>query len=650
MNEENVTKITSRLKGNVSDNHYGELKDLISAADDSKAGAAEAVKVKSRNITTLLSAVLGLFGAGSFYLGQIKRGICKVVFNIIVPVVLLCVFLVYLGPANLRYFEQSGSLLTTANERDSLTRTTATSYSDAYNALNSNLTVIDTNVNNIAIAYNDISGEYKPFSDFAVSLNDFEDTYIAGLTENEQVVVALLDDVLEYANASMSQLSQYVTENISDEIQSQDYLATISSYSAIIADSDTLIASLAQDADPSYSSVHAEIIFLLGNLGRVLPEQSEYLDGVTQNVYFVYDLTRLYGWINRLEFTAIDGQAQNVKGYLDNMLNTVSIFDEASKGYEKTYDGITGMSEMIKDAVFSADLAQILDFLTELLSNVNDASSASADSAELLSAMSALVGGGESDALSGNALAMEDGLKDIISNHSASISSAEEWATDYNHNLNGYSDDADPENDITGLLNEQYESDLSEDVYFAGADLLSALSDYSKNISSYRSLIADRLNGTDSITSLTECLQNISVCQARFEDVYDNLTALYNMIEETHGVEGVFTLEDQPFNDIDPLGHLASIIASVKEAEENANYDDVQTSATTATSQSAAFVSTITDHHWTYYFIENFCFMFFGAVVGCDLLIVLIYWVFEVFRDREKCSDFNYNNIVKSLN
>lgn len=107
MTSEKINELSEKFGKYVSKNQLMNLQNKLENADEKAFDEIKQIKLKSSFVTTMLSAFLGLFGAGSFYLGRIKAGILKVVFNVIVPLTALILFLVWLAPANKLYYDQS---------------------------------------------------------------------------------------------------------------------------------------------------------------------------------------------------------------------------------------------------------------------------------------------------------------------------------------------------------------------------------------------------------------------------------------------------------------------------------------------------------------------------------------------------------------
>ena len=107
MTNEKIDEFSEKYHKDLSKEQLSDLKDRLENANEEVFDKLERAKVKSTSTTVKLSAFLGLFGAGSFYLGRIKAGILKVVFNVVVPLVIAMLFFVWLSPTNKSYYNQS---------------------------------------------------------------------------------------------------------------------------------------------------------------------------------------------------------------------------------------------------------------------------------------------------------------------------------------------------------------------------------------------------------------------------------------------------------------------------------------------------------------------------------------------------------------
>lgn len=106
MNNENTRLCSEKFKGDISPKQADKLEEKLQSVSDERVKQIQETATKSVGKTVLLSAIFGLFGGGSFYLGQIKRGVCKVVFNVIVPFTLGMIFLFWLAPMYKNYGDQ----------------------------------------------------------------------------------------------------------------------------------------------------------------------------------------------------------------------------------------------------------------------------------------------------------------------------------------------------------------------------------------------------------------------------------------------------------------------------------------------------------------------------------------------------------------
>ncbi len=103
MKNESVNSCMEKISGNVTSEQEGRISVALAEAPEEKFGEVKSVKIKSLKHTTVLSAVLGLFGGGDFYLGFFKRAICKCIFNFILPIAILIVSFAYIVPVNRQY-------------------------------------------------------------------------------------------------------------------------------------------------------------------------------------------------------------------------------------------------------------------------------------------------------------------------------------------------------------------------------------------------------------------------------------------------------------------------------------------------------------------------------------------------------------------
>ncbi len=107
MTVEKTKLLVEKFGADISEEQSNELEKSLGNVPEESYERISNVKTKSVKTTVILSSLLGLFGAGSFYLGLIKRGVVKVVCNVLVPLILCSVFLIWLSPMHLKYSAQA---------------------------------------------------------------------------------------------------------------------------------------------------------------------------------------------------------------------------------------------------------------------------------------------------------------------------------------------------------------------------------------------------------------------------------------------------------------------------------------------------------------------------------------------------------------
>lgn len=101
MNNENTD--VGRFKDKLTPKQAEDIERKMQSASDEKVQSVNRFKAKSVKTTTMFSAFFGIWGGGSFYLGRYKRGVAKVIFSFVMPLVFAVIFLLWLMPLNKGY-------------------------------------------------------------------------------------------------------------------------------------------------------------------------------------------------------------------------------------------------------------------------------------------------------------------------------------------------------------------------------------------------------------------------------------------------------------------------------------------------------------------------------------------------------------------
>ncbi len=169
MNNEKIDFVVKKYSDAITETQKNDLRQQLETVSDEKFNAVNSLKIKSPYITVFLSLIFGLFGAGSFYLGYIKRGICKIIFNVIVPLSLGLVFLYWLAPLNASYSNQSYKLYNTISAVQNTIVNPASEYSTQYNEYSSFVDELDKTRLNVYV---------EPATDISDDIaENYTDTY-----------------------------------------------------------------------------------------------------------------------------------------------------------------------------------------------------------------------------------------------------------------------------------------------------------------------------------------------------------------------------------------------------------------------------------------------------------------------------------------
>ncbi|MDE7264665.1 MAG: TM2 domain-containing protein, partial [Clostridia bacterium] len=204
-----------------------------------KAEAVKNAKLKSSCLAVVLSAFLGLFGAGSFYLGYWKRGICKILFNVVLPVALGIVFLFWLAPTYNAYH------ITADETSDMVAYKTLNAYyvgySDAYNDVMNLFGNIDDNNHTLKNVYEYVTEEEDLQTDLVDAAETFASVLTNGFLQNVKSLRALGEIVSEedYKSIKESSLSSEIIETLdilTDTAQINNVIYTVENLTVLSID------------------------------------------------------------------------------------------------------------------------------------------------------------------------------------------------------------------------------------------------------------------------------------------------------------------------------------------------------------------------------------------------------------------------------
>ncbi|MDE6868514.1 MAG: TM2 domain-containing protein, partial [Clostridia bacterium] len=230
-----------------------------------KAEKVKSEKLKSSCLAVVLSAFFGLFGAGSFYLGYWKRGICKILFNVVLPVALGMVFLYWLAPAYNAYSIAADE--TSEMVAYKTLNAYYTDYSNAYNGIMTLFGCVDENNGALKILYANATED----KDLKANLNALTETFGKVFTNG------FLQNV-----KSLCALSEIVNEE--DYISIKDGLTNKSLSSSELTDKLDILIDTSQINDVIYAVENLFGVLSIDNINSVaedLNDLSRKLDGLT---------------------------------------------------------------------------------------------------------------------------------------------------------------------------------------------------------------------------------------------------------------------------------------------------------------------------------------------------------------------------------
>lgn len=285
MTKEKQQLIADKFKNGITEEQSESLLENIENISDEKYDGLCSVRMKSLRVTVILSAVLGLFGAGNFYLGNIGRGLIKVIFNIVLPLILGFVFLYWLSPLHKQYNSEADYV------------SAAVLVNSDYGYSLENLSQINTLS---TASYEDLCDRLSSLGEQKEALN----VHYGFLTDNRfkkqlTEATALYKDTaeslpLQSARQSADGLKREIEATGAVELIT--YLRDLGGYlieaDAIKAKADTVALSDGETQEYTFSSLSAELIKKLTILTdtQKIREASAAIDGLTGSVEILTDV------------------------------------------------------------------------------------------------------------------------------------------------------------------------------------------------------------------------------------------------------------------------------------------------------------------------------------------------------------------------
>lgn len=681
MNKEHLNRSLKKFKGNITEEQEQELVKKLSVVSDDKAEQLRNVKIKSVKCTVRLSSVLGLFGGGSFYLGQIKRGIAKCIFNVIVPLAVSLIFLFGLAPINHQYYNEGvefqqffnystpdllhfneytyngASLTVTDDEVEPQTlghidfisdiNNSLALYSQALEDLKGFLSAISAQIpvlDNIAgdkDFYDKISAinaEFAALSDSANSLFDnltqFKEAIEEVLTsemlkeeileEREEIT---FNDVIEKLKGKLSNvLLDNEVKNNEDLVK---YIKSLSEAVDNLSATDTVNTYLESLNDVNFNNA-VNVSSGLEDIHSVLKVLLEELQN--PNLYDINaTLQQLTSLINSVNWDDVS--------YI-NTLNSAKVSDDLQAKASYIVPEIFG-SEEDKSVSVGELITLILADLDNLYAGSEEKPEILVETIAVLSELSEKYNSSSLESITKSLFPEQENEEDaqsVIVNIAAEFEASLQTLLGSNGIVN-YG-----EEDKEVLINTVFNYVL------AAADAGKLLIDYQFGV---YSIYSSRVFST-CVTFTTSHVAATLLHYYTGLDVdftfetgesllyyYLSNSAPKSAVDEKLGITDAFrAYYSDAQNIINIIGDNIYLLSNLDAINESLN--EMATSINNLSYDTAAGIS---KWHFNWKFIQ----IYFALMLSIDLLVIISYWIFEVHRDREKCYNMNYKTILDEM-
>ena len=536
MTEENISSVATKFDDCISKTQQAELKQRLQSVPDNKYETITAVKTKSTKMTTVLSAVFGLFGAGSFYLGLYKRGICKVVFNVVLPLMLGLIFLYWFVPLHREYSVQTKNI---------------------YSAVTENRQY-EYSFDNLEYLHSDYEESYKIFS-----------RSMSSISEECKKLVSVKDYLLEKS------------EEIKDS--EKEYFLCIGKFTEFIQ-------------NPVINDLKTEIGNSLELLNEKEKEDNE-------------DLLELTNEVNKI-VAACNFLASS---------ESITEYTELINGLIPKIDDL--ISAQSFDKVDSA-LNELEPLLKTVSQNNKFISSISKSKVEKLK--------NQLNVLNELAIKTQNDNNDVADN---SVDTPLGLAIA----------------EFERLYNELYETQIGKDISIDGyVEELVKNADSSTILASIINCVYESEEGnvTVSVNDMKLQKDKFVLNEAYFEylsgDFVNSLKIANEQLPEAN--------KNEVDNRISLSKTLSEICSSIENIKSETDISAVESGMDNVKNTISGLQNRLNKAYYHYWFNCMFVGIYFAIMLSIDGIIIAVYWIFDVFRNREKCQNANYNSIMRVFN
>ncbi|MDE7181882.1 MAG: NINE protein [Clostridia bacterium] len=603
MTTDNIEFVAEKFKENISKQQSENLKRELEAVSDERLSEIENVKIKRSLITVLLSAFLGLFGAGSFYLGYFKRGIVKICFNVILPLAFGLVFLFWLAPTYFDYHAQGNNVSSTLSPINEVLNPCLGKYSDAYKNISAQLDNVEKK-------------------------NEELKAYFAYVTENEFEI-------------STTELLNCINEAFSNEI---------------VNDINSLIGLNKLISTEDYNEFNKKLDEVLAIISK--SDSVEAVKNITdlkQRLSVLTDKTSIENAItskNVLNAWSFNSTADNLKTLTD-IVDDFSLSIKTDRKSEELTAAILSVSEnpLIESCT---EETLILEKALEVFAENFDSLYKDLQSKYLAFTGKAFVNEDEN-------VQEEEELtfEKLLNSVKASLNDIEnsELVNKLTDTIDGIISklSADTKGQLEKTIDaiKDYQKAASGKIQLTDSENKLVLAEFANQINqqthnAYEAIVAinhEKTEESDNIANgyLQEMSLSINVMIEQkqvFLSVYDSLEDAGKSVSLVKFVE----------NKLNYHNNIKDYLAASNKAKNETNIDNLMNTLDEKINLLIGLENKASSYAYDWKVDSEIIKYLFITLLAIDGTIILAYWIGEVFNDRAKCYNLNYDNIIKKLN
>ena len=603
MTTDNIEFVAEKFKENISKQQSENLKRELEAVSDERLSEIENVKIKRSLITVLLSAFLGLFGAGSFYLGYFKRGMVKICFNVILPLALGLVFLFWLAPTYFDYHAQGNNVSSTLSPINGVLNPCLGKYSDAYKN-------ISTQLDNV---------EKK---------NEELKAYLSYITEDEFEI-----STTELLNCINEAFSNEIVNDINSLIGLNKLIST-EDYNEFNKKLDEAIAIISK-------SDNAEAVKNIADLKQRL----SVLTDTTAIENSVTAINVLNGW-------SFNSAADNLK-ILTDIVDDFSLSTKTDRKSEELTAAILAVSKnpLIKNCTEETlVLEKALEVFAENFESLYK---------DLQS---------KYQAFTGKAFVNKDEnvqeeekftFEKLLNSVKASLSDIEnsELVNELSDTIDGIMSklSADTKGQLkkTIVAIEDYQKAASAEIQLPDSENKLVLAEFANQLNqqthnTYEALVAINHEKTDESDNTSNgYLQEMSFSINVMIEQKQVFLSVYDSVEDAGKSVNLVKFVE---NKLGYHNNIKDFLSASNKVKEETNIDSLMDTLDEKINLLISLQNKASSYAYDWKVDSEIIKYLFITLLAIDGTIIMAYWIGEVFKDRAKCYNLNYDNIIKQLN